>query len=141
MTTTAEFVGNKEIVLRWAQEVLNEGRVDVVDELMADDFTWRMPFSREPLRGRRAMKEIVTAFLGAFPDFAVEVENVVAEGDKAALEYIASGTNEGEFMGEPPTGNSAAWRVLHIFTLRGGKVVEDVTVLDRLTLFEQLGRA
>jgi steroid delta-isomerase-like uncharacterized protein len=140
MSTAAEAVGNKEVVLRWAEEVLNEGKVEVVDELMADDFTWRMPFSREPLRGPQAMKEIVTAFLVAFPDFAVEVKNVIGEGDRVALEYIASGTNEGEFMGEPATGNSAAWRVLHVFTLREGSIVEDVTVLDRLTLFEQLGR-
>jgi steroid delta-isomerase-like uncharacterized protein len=141
MSATAEAVGNKEVVLRWADEVLGEGKVEVVDELMADDFTWRMPFNREPLRGPGAMKEIVTAFLAAFPDFAVEVKNVLAEADRVALEYIASGTNDGEFMGEPATGNAAAWRVLHIFTLRDGRVVEDVTVLDRLTILEQLGRA
>jgi steroid delta-isomerase-like uncharacterized protein len=141
MSTTAEAVGNKEVVLRWAEEVLNEGRVAIVDELMAGDFTWRMPFSREPLRGPQAMKEIVATFLGAFPDFAVDVKNVVAEGDKVALEYVASGTNDGEFLGESATGNSATWRVLHVFTLRDGRVIEDVTVLDRLSLFEQLGRA
>jgi steroid delta-isomerase-like uncharacterized protein len=141
MSETVEVAENKEVVLRWAEEVLNQRRIDTIDELMADDFTWRMPFAPEPLRGPRAMKEIVSAFLGGFSDFAVEVKSVLAEGDKVALEYTASGTNDGEFLGSPPTGRRAEWTVLHIFTLRDEKVAEDVTVLDRLTLMQQLGRA
>ena len=133
--------GNKDIVLRWAEEVLNQGRIGVVDELFADDFVWQMPFSPEPLHGPDAMKQTVEAFLVAFPDFAVEIEDVLAEGDKVALKYTASGTNDGELMGAAATGESARWPVMHVFTLRDGKIVNDVTVLDRLRVLEQLGRA
>jgi steroid delta-isomerase-like uncharacterized protein len=141
LAAATEIPGNKEIVLRWAEEVLNQGKVDVVDELFAEDFVWHMPFSPEPLRGPEAMKQTVAAFLAAFPDFAVDVEEVLAEGDKVALKYTASGTNDGELLGEPATGAPAAWPVMHVFTLRDGKVVNDVTVLDRLRIMEQLGRA
>jgi steroid delta-isomerase-like uncharacterized protein len=130
---------NKAVVTRWAEEVLNQGKLEVIDELFADEFTWEMPFSPEPLRGTRAMKETVAAFLVAFSDFQVDVEEVLGEGDKVALKYTASGTNDGEFQGTPPTGKHASWHVEHVFTLREGKIVADVTVLDRLGLLEQLG--
>jgi steroid delta-isomerase-like uncharacterized protein len=131
---------NKETVLRWTDEVLNQGNIDVVDELFAEDFRWQMPFNPEPLHGPEAMKETVAAFRDAFSDFAVEVEDVLAEGDKVALSYKASGTNDGEMMGAPATGKSAEWRVMHVFTLRDAKVVDDVTILDRMGLMEQLGK-
>jgi hypothetical protein len=41
---------NKEIVVRWTDEVLNQGNIDIVDEMFAEDFSWEMPFSPEPLR-------------------------------------------------------------------------------------------
>jgi steroid delta-isomerase-like uncharacterized protein len=132
---------NKEIVVRWTDEVLNQGNIDVVDELFAEDFSWEMPFNPGPLHGPEAMKETVSAFRAAFSDFAVDVEDVLAEGDKVALKYTASGTNDGEMMGAPATGESAEWRVMHVFTLRDGKIVDDVTILDRMGLMEQLGQA
>jgi steroid delta-isomerase-like uncharacterized protein len=130
---------NQAIVVRWTDEVLNRGNLDLVDELFAEDFTWEMPFNPEALHGPAAMKETVSAFRAAFTDFAVEVDHVLGEGDEVALTYRASGTNDGEMMGQPPTGESAEWRVMHVFTLRDGKIVHDVTVLDRMGLIEQLG--
>jgi steroid delta-isomerase-like uncharacterized protein len=132
---------NKEIVLRWTEEVLNKGNMEAVDELFAEDFTWAMPFDPDPLHGPEAMKETVTAFRAAFSDFAVDVEDILVEDEKVALKYTASGTNDGEMMGAPATGESAAWRVMHLFTLRDGKIVDDVTILDRMGLMEQLGQA
>jgi steroid delta-isomerase-like uncharacterized protein len=130
---------NTTVVTRWAEEVLNQGRLEVVDELFADEFTWQMPFSREPLRSPAAMKQTVTAFRTAFSDFHVNIEDVLGEGAKVALKYTAAGTNDGPFQGTAPTGRRASWYVLHFFTLRNAKIVADVTVLDRLDLLEQLG--
>jgi steroid delta-isomerase-like uncharacterized protein len=130
---------NKVVVTRWAEEALNQGKLDVIDELFADEFTWEMPFSAEPLHGPQAMKKTVATFLAAFSDFHVEVAEVLGEGDKVALKYTASGTNDGEFQGAPPTGRHASWYVQHMFTVRDGKIIADVTVLDRRGLLEQLG--
>lgn len=132
---------NKEIVLRWAESVVNRGELNVVDELFAEEFSWEMPFNPEPLHGPEAMKETVTAFRAAFPDLFIEVDEIVAEGEKVALSYLASGTNHGEMMGEPATAESAEWRVTHIFTLREGRIVSDATVLDRARIKEQLSQA
>jgi steroid delta-isomerase-like uncharacterized protein len=141
MRTTTTEVEKKELVARWPDEVLNQRRIDVIDELVDEEVVWRMPFSPEPLRGREAMKEVVAAFLAGFSDFAVDVETVVAEGDRVALAYTAHGTNDGELLGAPPTGRRADFRAIHVFTLREGKIIADVTVADRLRLMEQLGRA
>jgi steroid delta-isomerase-like uncharacterized protein len=131
---------NHETVRRWAQEVLNQGRLDVVDEIFAPGFTWEMPFSEEPLHGPEAMRETVAAFRAAFSDFAIEVEDVLGDGDRIALSYRAHGTNDGEFLGSEPTGEYAEWRVMHVFTIRDGRIAADTTVLDRLGLLEKLGQ-
>jgi steroid delta-isomerase-like uncharacterized protein len=131
---------NKAVVRRWAKEVVNQGNLDLVDELFAQEFSWEMPFSPEPLHGPEAMKQTVSTFRSAFPDLAIEIEDLVAEGDKVTAKYTATGTNDGEMMGNPPTGKSASWRVIHVFTFRDGKIVDDATVMDRLGLMEQLGQ-
>src|SRR5919109_2687113 len=121
---------NKAVVRRWADEVVNQGKLDLVDELFAEDFNWVMPFNPEPLHGPEAMKQTVTTFRTAFPDLRIEIEELVAEGDKVVAKYTASGTNDGEMMGSPPTGKPARWGVIHLITFRDGMVADDVTVME-----------
>ena len=132
---------NKALVKRWAEEVANRGELDVVDELFSEEFKWEMPFNPEPLHGPEAMKETVKAFRAGFPDLVLDIDYLLAEGDKVTLSYMASGTNDGEMMGAPATGREARWRVTHVFTLRDGKIVDDKTVIDRMRIMEQLGQA
>jgi steroid delta-isomerase-like uncharacterized protein len=131
---------NKAVVRRWADEVVNQGNINLIDELFAQEFSSKNPFNPEPVHGREAMKEMASAFRTAFPDLAIDVEDLLADGDKVTASYTAVGTNNGEMMGSPPTGKSARWPVIHILTVRNGKIVEDVTVMDRLGLMEQLSQ-
>jgi steroid delta-isomerase-like uncharacterized protein len=130
---------NKTIVKRWVEEVVNKGDLDLIEELFSEEFLWTNPFSAEPMCGPEAMRQMVTAFRSAFPDLAVNIEAILADGDKVTVLYTASGRNDGEMMGNPATGKSATWRAIHILTVHAHKIVEDVTVMDRLGLMEQLG--
>lgn len=85
------------------------------------------------------MGENKVAVLVAFSDFHTDVDAVLGEGDKVALKYPANGTNDGEFQRIAPTGKHASWYVQHVFTLRNGKIVADLAVLDRPGRLEQLG--
>jgi steroid delta-isomerase-like uncharacterized protein len=130
---------NKAVVQRFFDEAVNGQRVDVVDEIFSPDFEWRMPFSPETQREPSAMKGMLSTLHGAFSDFQVKVENLIAEGDKVVAQVSASGTQDGDLMGMPPGNKSASWTVVHVFTVRDGKITEDITALDRMGLMEQLG--
>jgi predicted ester cyclase len=93
----------RNVLKRVSGEIFGQGRIDVVDELLAPDFV-----DHDPLPGvtpdREGVKELVGLFRKAFPDFEVQVLHTVVEGDKAVDHIASTGTHLGEFMGVAPTG-------------------------------------
>ena len=79
-------------------------------------------------------------FRRAFPDFRMEVVELIAEGDKVAAHFKCSGTHEGEWRGTPPTGRRfEGVDDVYILTIRDGRLVSATAVEDNLTRAKQLG--
>lgn len=129
---------NKAVIRRAYEELWNERNVEVVDELVAEDFfNHAAPPDRQ--RGRQGLKDVVRMFEGAFPDFRYEVEDVIAEDEKVAVRDIFRGTHEGDFMGIPATGNRVTMEAIHIYRLCGGRLAEHWVARDDLGMMRQLG--
>lgn len=130
---------NKAAVRRIYDELWNERRLEVADEVIVegavnyDTGLTPMPFGPEEMKGTVRM---VTA---GFPDNRHEVEEVIAEGDTVVLRCTLTGTQEGEFMGIPPTGRRIQVNEIHIYRLEGGKAVEHRAGRDDLGAMRQLG--
>lgn len=75
----------------------------------------------------------------AFPDLAVRVERVVAEGGLVAVQWIARGTNTGVGNGLPATGRSVEAGGITIFRMEDGRIAEEWSSIDMLQLLRQLG--
>ena len=84
----------------------------------------------------------VQPFQSAFPDFEMEIVDLIAEDDKVVAHFRCSGTHRGEWLGLTPTGRRFE-RVdeIYIFEVRDGKLVSAVGVEDNLTRMRQLGIA
>ena len=93
----------------------------------------------EPLRGHAGIRQFVTAFRTALPDYHGTIEEQVAEGDAVVTRVTGRGTNRGELMGLEPSGKAAVWSVVHISRFAGGRIVEDRVVFDQLSFLQQLG--
>jgi steroid delta-isomerase-like uncharacterized protein len=130
---------HKAVVRRFFDEAVNEGRVEVVDELFSSRFFWQMPFSPQTQHGPEGMKRVVSTLREAFSDFDVRVDELISEGDRVVAVVTASGTQDGEFMGRPASNKTAAWTVIHVYTVRDGTITEGITVADRMAMLEQLG--
>jgi predicted ester cyclase len=102
---------NKATVRRLVAEVLNGGRLEVIDELYAPELA---PGARR----------WVTPFRASFPDAHMEVVDLIAEGDKVVGRFTCSATHLGEWLGHAPTGRRFE-RVAEvaIFRLRDGRIV------------------
>ena len=128
---------NKALVERWFEEVWNQGRSDVVDEMFAADGV--VHGLGDERRGPDGFKLFHAAFRQAFPDVRVEVEDVIAEGDKVAYRLTATGIHSGNGLGFAATGRPVRFVAMGFARIENGKIAEGWNVLDQLGMLTQLG--
>jgi predicted ester cyclase len=120
---------NKAIVGRAVDEVLNEGRMEVVDDLYSPAMA-------------PGVRRWIAPFRAAFPDVHMEVVELIAERDKVVARFKCSGTHRGEWQGRPATGRRFEdVDEVYIFTLEGGRIVNAWGLEDTLTRMRQLDLA
>jgi steroid delta-isomerase-like uncharacterized protein len=125
--------------VRRTYDLINAGDLDGFAGNLSDDFV-----EHEELPGIPPTKAGVIEFfrmqLAAFPDTRMDVEDVVANGDKVVARVALSGTNRGSFMGMPATGKSVNVQLIDIFRFGDdGLVREHWGVMDALAMMQQLG--
>jgi steroid delta-isomerase-like uncharacterized protein len=130
---------DNEAGMRELYEYVNAGDVEGFADLIADDFVEHEETPGIPPT-KEGVKQFFTAFIAAFPDLRMDVEDVIASGDKIVARVRVTGTHEGEFMGIPPTGKKIDIQTIDIIRVdAGGKAVEHWGVTDGLKMMQQLG--
>jgi predicted ester cyclase len=129
---------NKQLVVRWREELWHKRNVNVLDELCAADYVGHIAGTPGPVHGREAFKQLIAAYLAAL-DIRVTVEFLIAEGDMVAVRDTNWVKSTGEFQGMPPTGKEATLTSNDIYRIAGGKVVEQWFEADATGLLQQLG--
>lgn len=129
-------VRNSKVINTVFSEVWSKGNVDLVDELYAEDFVGHFPAGT--FQGREGLRSRVLAHRTAFPDWTERIEDLISEGDRVVARFRSTGTNLGEFMGNPPTGNHVEISEVAIFRLKDGKIVEQWVYPDILSMQRQL---
>ena len=115
---------NKEIVLRFNREVVEQGNVDTFEELVSPDVINHAAREGTP-NGPESMRHFILQVLRrGFPDVKVEILDQVAEGDKVTTRKIFHATHTGEFMGIPPSNKRVTIQVIDIIRLSQGRYVE-----------------
>ncbi len=118
---------NKRLVRRLVEEAVARRNPDVVDEIATGEFA-------------SAAKRWVSPFRSAFPDFEMEIVELIAEGDAVVGHFRCSGTHRGEWLGLPATGRRfEGVDEIYIFHVRDGKLSSAVGVEDNLTRMRHLG--
>jgi predicted ester cyclase len=118
---------NKLLIQRLVEEVANQGHLDVLAEVADGEFA-------------QAASRWVGPFREAFPDFSMEIVDLVAEEEKVAAHFRCSGTHLGEWMGRPPSGRRFQdVDEIYIFRVRNGKLTGATGVEDNLSRMRQLG--
>jgi steroid delta-isomerase-like uncharacterized protein len=109
------------------------------DELIAEDLRYHGPAMIGELRGREAFRALLDSLRRGFPGFTTEVEEIVVQGDLAAVRHTHRAVHSGEFNGIPPTGRSIEVRGIEILRIRDGRIVEFWHMDDFLGMMMQLG--
>ncbi len=131
---------NAAAAKRVVEEAFNQGNVDVLDEVLSADAVSHDPAEPEDVRGIDAHKQRVLGYRAAMSDMQVTVDDIFAEGDKVAMRWSVTGTNDGELQGMPPTGKRVAFTGLSIDRFDAdGKLVETWDSWDNAGFMQQLG--
>ena len=118
---------NKLLVRRLVEEAVDSGKPDVLDEVAEREFA---------VTARRWIRP----FRESFPDFRMEIADMVADDEKVAAHFRCSGTHLGEWRGHPPTGRRFQdVDEIYIFRVSGGKLAGAFGVEDNLARMRQLG--
>lgn len=139
MIAVEQLEANKGIVERMAQEVWYEGGVDVIDELVAEEYVLHEPTLPEPVRGRDGLKQFNRMFRAAFPVLNAEEDIIIAEDDLVAHRWTLTGTHEGALHGIEPTGVEVTVSGIEFDRIVDGQIAEAWVVYDALGMMRQLG--
>jgi len=133
--TTAE---NKKVLAAFVEEVINQGRLDRADDLVALDFVELDPLPGQQ-QGREGLKDVIGGIRAAFPDLHWVVDEVVAEGDKVVSRFSWTGTHRATFLGIPSTDRKVTVKGVVIDRLVDGKMADSRILMDTLGMMQQLG--
>ena len=126
---------NKALARRFIKEIFEQGRLEAVDELCADDFighTWRNA-------DKDGLKAAMDRASKGLADAHFEIEVMIAEGDQVAVRLTAGARQVGECMGMAASGKTYEIGEIHIFRMRDGKVAEHWHQFDSVAMMKQLG--
>lgn len=127
---------SKEIVQRFLDEAYNLGNLTISDELLHEDCIFYTP---DPIPGIAGWKAFAGAFLTAFPDLQIDIDDLMVQGEKVAARWTARGTHQGPLRGIPASGNEVSWVGIAIYELSGGKIKVVWGLNDALGIMQQIG--
>jgi predicted ester cyclase len=127
MSTTRATEANKQLVGRLVEDVVNERNPEPLDEIAQGAFA-------------RLGRRWISPFRSAFPDFRMEIVELVAEGDTVVAHFKCSGTHRGDWLGVAATGaRFEDVDEIYLFHIENGKLSSAVGVEDNLSRMRQLG--
>ena len=127
-------VENKAVARRVLEDLVTQGRLEVVDEIYAPSFEFRDPTAGQTITTHGGIKDLTRDIRTRAPDISIAIEEEIAEGDAVVHRWTARGHNA-------LTGKSTTVPSISIYHLREERIVSEYVIPDRLGLLQQLGMA
>jgi len=119
-------------------EVWNKSNLDMVDKLYTRDFVLHFLPDGSELRGTESLRAHIREHREAFPDWSEVITRMVAERDLVAIQYVSTGTNQGRWLGNSPTGRRIEINEVSIFRIEDGRIAEQWLLPDLFNMQQQI---
>ena len=116
--------------------MLNTHDPDLVDRFVADEY---LNHNAAVADGREANRQFWAMFFAALPDLSATMEDLVISGNRVVGRFNYRGTQTGDLMGIPASGNIVERRSIDIWRVDNGMFVEHWDELNLLEVFQQVG--
>jgi predicted ester cyclase len=120
---TASVEDNKAVIHRVFDEVVNQGRLEVIDEIYSPEVVDHDPLPGAP-PGLEGIRYSIGGLRAAMPDLEVVVEDISAHLDKVVVHNTWRGTQRGRLLGRGGSGRRICSTGIVIWRLREGRIVE-----------------
>jgi predicted ester cyclase len=127
-----------EFMQHWFEEVWNNQNEAAIEEMFAADGVGH-GLGPEPIVGPENFKVFHRAFVSAYPDLKVHVEDTVVEGEKIAVRCRVTGSHNGEGIGLTPTNQPVDFTGMVIVRVQDGKIVEAWNEFNFMEMYKQVG--
>jgi predicted ester cyclase len=127
----------KQLIRRIFDEVINQGRLETIDELFTEDYIDHGPMG--DMQGRESFRQLVEMWRAAVPDVRCTVDNIVADGDLVGWTVHTTGTHTGDQLGFPATGKRFETVSANIGRMRDGQAAEHWAEQGMFPMLVQLG--
>ena len=138
-TQKAKLERNKALVHRYNDEIWIKGNLQILEEFCSAEIVQHFLPIGSDTKGLEELRKQIRIHRKAFPDWAEEIKRIVAEGDLVVTHFVSTGTNEGSFSGNPPTGKQIHINEMSFYRIVDGRIVEQWLIPDLLNLNQQLG--
>jgi predicted ester cyclase len=124
---------NKLRVRLFIEAVVNEGRLELVDELIAADFVGHLPWAGPNVTGPAGVRQFVSSRRRAHPGLYVKIEDQIAEDDRVVTRWRATIPVREAQAPLAPAGHAACYAGISVTRLLAGKQVDSHTECALLT--------
>ncbi|MEN8788239.1 MAG: ester cyclase [Flavobacteriaceae bacterium] len=115
---------NRELIVRYFNAITG---VDKTDELLSE------------YTNDKKLIDHIKFFDGAFPQYELFIEEMIAEGNKVLVRGRCTGIHKNEFNGIPPTHRSMDLPFVIRYTIENNLITDHWLIADQVILMEQLG--
>ena len=123
---------NKLRIRLFIEAVLNEGRLDLIDELIAADYVGHIPCADPEVTGPAGVRQLVSNHRRAHPGLHIKIEDQVAEDDRVVTRWHATVPARQAQASLAPAGRVACCAGISITRLLAGKQVDSHTECTNL---------
>jgi len=129
---------NEDVVRRFYEAAFSRGDPNAVNDLVAPDFVDHNPFPGQA-PDREGLRQFIRTFHGPLPDLRVEIDDMIAQGDKVVTRWTARATHKGSFLQVPATGKQVTVSGIDIMRIENGKIAEHWGYQDQLGFVKEIG--
>lgn len=127
-----------EYTVRSYFQRIDTGQLPLLAQFAAPDYRLHFAGVPDPLNLEGATG-LIAGFQAAFPDLRHDIERVAERDGRIEVEITASGTQQGEFQGAPPSGRSVLIPSHHAFRFDGDRIAEHWITVDVAEIMRQIG--
>lgn len=129
-----------ESAIKTMVAAINSHDLEACVSVYSQDALLQDPRFPEPVRGIQYVKEGFKYFLDAFPDIRVEIDDLIIDEPRVAVEWTFDATHTGDYLGVHGLGGHFKILSAAHFRVEDGKVTRDFSLFDAsaLRMLEEL---
>jgi predicted ester cyclase len=140
-TVTNDSAAYEESVRRYFHEVIDQGRVELIEKLFHPECVMHRPGGT--VAGIESVRDVAERRRDTFSQFQTQIHEIFGSGDRVVARLTHRGVGGGMWRSRlgsyDVTGKTVTWNAIAIFRFENRQIIEEWVVRDELGMGLQCG--